>query len=91
MGVPKSRLFKAKLCRYHHIDGIHDRCTRNNNTIQAAPTSVSLTIAPTPGTQLNLSFVSTASKDRLRRVTTSRIRVAVSREVLLDLFLLAFF
>lgn len=50
-----------------------------------------LTMAPTPGTQLNLSFVSTASRDRLRRVTTSRNSVAVSRAELLDLFFLAFF
>lgn len=48
-------------------------------------------MAPTPGTQLNLSFVSTASKDRLRRVTASRNKVAVSRAVLLLLFFLAFF
>lgn len=48
-------------------------------------------MAPTPGMRLNLSFVSTASKDRLRRVTTSRNRVAVRREELLHLFLLALF
>lgn len=82
------------------VDRTHDQRMLDNSTPKKrqnqrrGPTATTLisylTMAPTPGTELNLSFVSTASRDRLRRVTTSRNRVAVSRAELLDLFLLAF-
>lgn len=49
------------------------------------------TISPTPGVALNLSLVSTASSDRLKRVTTSRKRLADRRALLMLLFFRAFF